>query len=241
MASTLKSRETPLQKNRRNTRCHSSVPGGVQPGAFAFCERASGTIRFQVSAAADGALPVEEAASLLAMHCLVRAQAPSEYTVLVVPRQELLKTVGGRALQLLAAGRTAAGSNVRLSPRQREVLDHVLQGLSNKEIGSRLHVTERTVKFHVSRLLAKFKARDRATLKHEAAMGMLPTSAVPGDTLFGFLVPPELATNAEEHPQKTGSIGPLALPRTASLVDFRADRREATPPAVPLSSSLSRR
>ena len=201
------------------------------PGAFAFCERASGAIRFQVRAAADGELPVEEAASLLAMHCLVRAQAPSEYMVLVVPRQELLETVGGRAQQLLAAGRKVAGSNVRLSPRQREVLDHVLQDRSNKEIGSRLHVTERTIKFHVSRLLAKFKARDRASLKHEAAVGMLPTSAVPGDTLFGFVVPAEL----------TADQGTLALPMPASLLDFDGSHREPRRPGVAVPSrSLAR-
>jgi DNA-binding CsgD family transcriptional regulator len=175
-------------------------------------------------------LPVEEAASLLAMHCLVRAQAPTEYMVLVVPRHELLETVGGRAQQLLAAGRQVAGSNVRLSPRQREVLDHVLQDLSNKEIGSRLHVTERTVKFHVSRLLAKFKARDRAGLKHEAAVGMLPTSAVPGDTLFGFEVPAYLAADGEASP-KAGQ-GPLSLPRPASLLDFRGSGQEARRTAV---------
>ena len=160
-------------------------------------------------------MPVEEAASLLAMHCLVRAQAPHDYTVLVVPRRELLDAVGQRAQHLLAAGRTAAGSNVVLSPRQREVLEHVLQDLSNKEIGARLHITERTVKFHVSRLLAKFKAHDRLSLKREAAMGMLPASAVPGDTLFGFVVPPELAAAAQEHPPEHGRGRPQPMPRRA--------------------------
>jgi DNA-binding CsgD family transcriptional regulator len=192
----------------------------VQAGAFAFCERASGAIRFQVRAAADGDLPVEEAASLLAMHCLVRAQRPDEYVVLVVPRRELLDPVGGRAEQLLQAGRKAAGSSARLSARQREVLDHVLRDLSNKEIGSRLHVSERTVKFHVSRLLAKFKVRDRTALKHEAAVGMLPASAVPGDTLFGFLVPPELVARAGDR-----------LP-PAEMLNFRAGRREEATGAV---------
>jgi DNA-binding CsgD family transcriptional regulator len=197
----------------------------VEAGAFAFCERASGAIRFQVRAAADGELPIEEAASLLAMHCLVRAQRPEEYTVLVVPRQKLFEPVGGRAEELLTAGRKAAGASVRLSQRQREVLDHVLQDLSNKEIGSRLNVTERTVKFHVSRLLFKFKVRDRAGLKQEAALGMLPASAVPGDTLFGFLVPPELVARANGHQPKNGSPG---QPRASSLLDFRAGRREET-------------
>lgn len=181
-------------------------------------------------------MPVEEAASLLAMHCLVRAQAPHDYTVLVVPRRELLAAVGGRAEQLVAAGRTAAVTNVVLSPRQREVLEHVLQDLSNKEIAARLHITERTVKFHVSRLLAKFKAHDRLSLKREAAMGMLPASAVPGDTLFGFVVPPKLAAAAEEHPPEAGSAHPQPTPQPCGLLNSRASRRETTRPAVPVSS-----
>ena len=176
----------------------------------------------------DGALPVEEAASLLAMHCLVRAQRPEDYLVLVVPRRQMIDPVGGRAEQLLVAGRQAAGSNVQLSARQREVLDHVLQDLSNKEIGAQLHVTERTVKFHVSRLLSKFKARDRAGLKHEAAIGMLPASAVPGDTLFGFLVPLEVMARANGHPAKSAAnSGEIEPPRASSLLDFRANSREA--------------
>jgi DNA-binding CsgD family transcriptional regulator len=200
-----------------------------------FCERASGLIRFQVAAAPDGALPVEEAASLLAMHCLVRAQAPQDYTVLVMPRRELLDALGQRAQQLLAAGRTAAGSSVPLSLRQREVLDHVLQDMSNKEIGVRLHVTERTVKFHVSKLLAKFKAHDRLGLKREASRGMLPASAVPGDTLFGFAVPPGLAAAAELNPPQGGTGRPQPTPQPLSLLDFRAGRREIARPAVPVT------
>jgi DNA-binding CsgD family transcriptional regulator len=184
---------------------------------------------------------VEEAASLLAMHCLVRAQAPDEYVVLVVPRRELLDSVGGRAQQLLSACRDAAGSNVKLSPRQREVLDHVLRDLSNKEIGARLHVTERTIKFHVSRLLAKFKARDRAGLKYEAAIGMLPASAVPGDTLFGFLVPPELSGSGEHRGNNgNGGSGHAAAARPAGLLDFRTGRGEAERASIPAPRSLGR-
>ena len=51
--------------------------------------------------------------------------------------------------------------SARLSARERQVLDLVLESLSNKEIGDRLHISERTVKFHVSNLLAKFRSTSR--------------------------------------------------------------------------------
>lgn len=52
----------------------------------------------------------------------------------------------------------------KLSRREREVLDRLLEGLANKEIADRLHISERTVKFHVGNVLAKFKVRRRADL-----------------------------------------------------------------------------
>lgn len=65
-------------------------------------------------------------------------------------------------------GRGGAGPRIApatgLSPREQQVLDGLLENLSNKEIGVRLNITERTVKFHVSRILAKFKVQRRADL-----------------------------------------------------------------------------
>ncbi len=52
----------------------------------------------------------------------------------------------------------------RLSPREREVLDLVLEQLSNKEIAVRLNISERTVKFHVAGLLRKFHTGRRQDL-----------------------------------------------------------------------------
>jgi DNA-binding CsgD family transcriptional regulator len=134
-------------------------------------------------------MPVEQVAGLLAMHCLVRGQAPEDFEVMVVARESLLQTVSERAEQLLAAGR-AIGAGVKISRREQEVLDGVLQGLGNKEIASRLNVSERTVKFHVSSLLAKFGVTDRIALSREVSLGRIPSTALesqgPIPSLFGY-------------------------------------------------------
>lgn len=62
------------------------------------------------------------------------------------------------ASRLLAA----RSSRERLTPREREVLALVAAGKSNKEIASALHIAERTAKFHVTAILAKLGAENRA-------------------------------------------------------------------------------
>ncbi|HTU73387.1 MAG TPA: response regulator transcription factor [Trebonia sp.] len=57
------------------------------------------------------------------------------------------------------AGR--GGSVDALTQREREVLEHITAGRSNREIARELHLSEKTVKAHVSSVLAKLGVQDR--------------------------------------------------------------------------------
>ncbi|MBY0596019.1 response regulator [Bacillus bingmayongensis] len=48
-----------------------------------------------------------------------------------------------------------------LTKREKEVLREIAKGRSNKEIAAELHITEQTVKTHVSNVLAKLEVDDR--------------------------------------------------------------------------------
>jgi DNA-binding NarL/FixJ family response regulator len=62
------------------------------------------------------------------------------------------------------AARTPPAELESLTEREIEVLSLVAKGWSNAEIAHRLHVTSSTAKTHLSRLLMKLGARDRAQL-----------------------------------------------------------------------------
>jgi DNA-binding NarL/FixJ family response regulator len=53
------------------------------------------------------------------------------------------------------------GAHSRLSPRETEVLELIASGLSNREIGAALGITEATVKWHVNIILGRLDVADR--------------------------------------------------------------------------------
>lgn len=69
-----------------------------------------------------------------------------------------------RMMQELTAPPRAKTAVDEISPREMEVLQLIAQGLSNKEIGEKLFIGERTVKTHVSHLLEKLQLQDRTQL-----------------------------------------------------------------------------
>jgi DNA-binding NarL/FixJ family response regulator len=53
---------------------------------------------------------------------------------------------------------------ILLTERERQVMAHIVRGLSNAEIGKHLYLSEATVKTHVGHVLMKLGVRDRAQL-----------------------------------------------------------------------------
>ena len=153
---------------RRNEQPHLSARSGQSREMYFFYEKNTGVAHFNVEAGPDGQFPVEQAAGLLAMHCMVRGQSPNDYIVMVPAENDFLDGLKEKADKLLQAGRSA-GSSVKLTRREDEVLGGIMRSLANKEIAADLNLSERTVKFHVSSLLAKFRVRGRLELVREAS------------------------------------------------------------------------
>lgn len=98
----------------------------------------------------DAALPK----LLEAIHVAARGESflqPSIASKVLAEFSRLSGTRGGAATEILGD----------LSEREREVLQHLGRGKSNKEIARSLHITEGTVKNHMTNVLEKLGVQDR--------------------------------------------------------------------------------
>ncbi|WP_217197106.1 response regulator [Streptomyces buecherae] len=107
--------------------------------------------------AAGFLLKDSEATELLAA---VRTVARGEGLIAPSVTRRLIREFGRVQPPGLASGPDTALLDT-LTPREREVLGALGEGLSNAEIATRLTMAEATVKTHVSRLLAKLELRSR--------------------------------------------------------------------------------
>ena len=96
------------------------------------------------------------------MHRRAFAAGVQAYLTKDVRHDELLRTI--RAVH---AGETCIPAALlnhpspQLSAREVEVLELVVEGLSNKQIAYRLHIADTTAKNHVKNILAKLNVQDR--------------------------------------------------------------------------------
>jgi len=169
---------------RRNDKPHHHEPDqliasgqGPSHETYFFYDKSTGISHFHVTAGPDGQFAVEEAAGLMAVHCMIRDQSPRDYVVMVEVAHESLEGLTEKTEKLLQAGHSV-GSAVKLTRREEEVLGGVIRSLANKEIAATLNLSERTVKFHVSSLLTKFRVRGRMELMRQATR-LAPTTIGP--------------------------------------------------------------
>lgn len=69
---------------------------------------------------------------------------------------------------VLPGGASETHSVLDLTPRELEVLRLAAEGMTNSEIGTRLYVTEQTVKFHLGNIYRKLGVANRTEAAHQA-------------------------------------------------------------------------
>lgn len=79
----------------------------------------------------------------------------------VLPPQMTATLFSEIARDAVARGRPEALDSVRMTPRERQVINLIAEGFANKEIASRLHIATHTVKSHVRNIMEKLTLHTR--------------------------------------------------------------------------------
>ncbi|HEY3186400.1 MAG TPA: response regulator transcription factor [Solirubrobacteraceae bacterium] len=114
---------------------------------------------------------VREDASVDEFRDVVRLVARGEARV----APQIASSLFSRLAALAAASRaTDQAKNVKLTPRELEILRLVAEGLTNKEIAARLHVEQQTIKNHMHNILERLRLnRRQQAVQYAWEAGML--------------------------------------------------------------------
>ncbi|MBB5057104.1 DNA-binding CsgD family transcriptional regulator [Granulicella aggregans] len=99
-------------------------------------------------------------------------------TKLLAPRERIVDRIVEITTPAPPAPSATPEDNIRerlgITRRELEILEHVARGLSNREIGEALFVSENTVKTHCSRVFDKLGARRRTeAVQRSKELGLL--------------------------------------------------------------------
>ncbi len=141
----------------------------AQPYAVAYARYREGEALLAARRDAAGARSALREAYATA---LTLGAAPLQAAIEAVARRGRV----GLSEGVLARGRSAAPAG--LTAREQEILGLVSGGLTNRQIGERLFITEKTASHHVSNILAKLGVHGRAEAAAEAVrLGITPPPA----------------------------------------------------------------
>ncbi len=113
---------------------------------------------------ATGSPPYEAAAELATARLLLARSRPAEAMGHIDSTLRIARRLGMAPLAAEAAAVREAARKPVLSPREHEVAGLVADGLSNRQIAHRLHLSERTAENHVAHILTKLGFDSRARI-----------------------------------------------------------------------------
>jgi DNA-binding CsgD family transcriptional regulator len=143
--------------------CHAASSGQARLAAQLF--GAAETVRTEAGASIVGVLaPLLSAATQSTNAALGASKFQTEYTAgQQLSRAAAIALALGESAQLVAA-HTVTADTAPLGNREAEVAQLVAVGSSNKQIGARLFISERTVDSHVRSILNKLGVNSRAQI-----------------------------------------------------------------------------
>jgi len=133
------------------------LPGMGGVDAISTIRATQPNLRFIVLTTYDGDEDIHKALDAGAQAYLLKGMSHSEVTNAIRSVQAGLRCIPESVSRKLAERPPQS----ELSPRELEVLELIAKGLSNREIGASLGITEATVKWHVNIILSRLNVADR--------------------------------------------------------------------------------